>query len=218
MIALRLMWIFAPASPGDETRRALGNLDDRTIQAEEYPIDPRLRAIVAEDSATARIAFEGLYRDMYSGLLDFAFRYVRSADLAHDVVQDVFTSVWLRRVSWAPRAGVAAYLYGAVRNRAIAATAYHRTEAQRYVMVESPNANRQYAPDEQTIHQEESVRLREAIDALPDRQRDAILLHFGRELSVAEVARTLGVSHTAATNLIARGLSRLREFFESPEK
>lgn len=51
------------------------------------------------------------------------------------------------------------------------------------------------------------------LETLPDRQRAALLLRYGHDLSVAEVADMLGVKPETAKTHLARGLHRLREHF-----
>jgi RNA polymerase sigma-70 factor (ECF subfamily) len=47
--------------------------------------------------------------------------------------------------------------------------------------------------------------VRQALDALPERQRAAIVLRYVEEFSVTEVAEALEVGYQAAESLLARG-------------
>src|SRR5260221_9422481 len=64
-------------------------------------------------------AFETAFRAYYSELCAFAYRYLRSPALAEEAVHDVFARLWQMRGELQVRSGVKAYLYGAVRHRAI---------------------------------------------------------------------------------------------------
>src|SRR5688572_8158150 len=75
-----------------------------------------------------RPAFEALFREHYSALCEFAHRYVQSREAAEDLVQEVFLSVWTHRESLEIRDGLRAYLYGAVRNRALNSIEHRRVE------------------------------------------------------------------------------------------
>src|SRR5689334_12892134 len=70
-------------------------------------------------SAPSRVPFEELFKLHFSELRDFAFRYVRTEADAEEIVQDAFLAVWIKRHSIAPRSTMRAYLFGAVRNRAL---------------------------------------------------------------------------------------------------
>src|SRR5687767_7989299 len=64
-------------------------------------------------------AFEVLFREYHESLTRFAHSYVSDPEAAEGIVSDVFLAVWERRINWTPERGAAAYLFGAVRNRAL---------------------------------------------------------------------------------------------------
>ena len=53
--------------------------------------------------------------------------------------------------------------------------------------------------------------LREAIDALPEKERMTILLRYFKGMTQEQTARVLGVSQVQISRLERRGLKRLRE-------
>lgn len=61
------------------------------------------------------------------------------------------------------------------------------------------------------IEAERSKRVIAAIHALPERQRDAIILVHYQELSGAEAAKVLGISVDALESLLSRGRRSLKE-------
>ena len=67
------------------------------------------------------------------------------------------------------------------------------------------------APEERFI---EEIALREAIDALPDKERMTILLRYFKGLTQAQAARVLGVSQVQISRLEHRGMEKLRKSFE----
>ena len=68
------------------------------------------------------------------------------------------------------------------------------------------------APEESLV---ERIALREAIDALPEKERMTILLRYFKGLTQEQTARILGVSQVQISRLERRGLNRLRESFEA---
>lgn len=68
------------------------------------------------------------------------------------------------------------------------------------------------APEESLV---ERIALREAIDALPEKERMTILLRYFKGLTQEQTARLLGVSQVQISRLERRGLKRLRESFEA---
>lgn len=69
------------------------------------------------------------------------------------------------------------------------------------------------APEDALV---ERIALREAVDALPEKERMAILLRYFRGLTQERTARILGVSQVQVSRLERRGLDRLRRTFEVP--
>ncbi|MCA9185621.1 MAG: sigma-70 family RNA polymerase sigma factor [Pirellulaceae bacterium] len=65
-------------------------------------------------------------------------------------------------------------------------------------------------PSRRLLNNEDLWRLREAIDRLPEAQRQAVALHHLEGLSLAEVAARIDRSTTAVAGLVHRGLRTLR--------
>jgi RNA polymerase sigma factor (sigma-70 family) len=70
-------------------------------------------------AAGDRAAFEALFRLHYRPLCAFATGYVKDADQAEDIVQDLFFRLWLDRAKVTISTSVKAYLYASVRNRCL---------------------------------------------------------------------------------------------------
>ena len=66
------------------------------------------------------------------------------------------------------------------------------------------------APEEAMV---ERIALRQAVDALPEKERMTILLRYFKGLTQQQTARILGVSQVQISRLERRGLQRLRESF-----
>lgn len=60
----------------------------------------------------------------------------------------------------------------------------------------------------------EKIALREAIDALPEREKMTILLRFFKGLTQQQTARILNVSQVQVSRLERKGLTRLRELLQ----
>jgi RNA polymerase sigma-70 factor (ECF subfamily) len=79
------------------------------------------------------------------------------------------------------------------------------------VRLESWLADDRSTPSQQAIRHEQLLALAEALDALPDDQRQAVELHHLSGCSVAEVGARLGRSHASVAGLLRRGIKALRE-------
>ena len=68
----------------------------------------------------------------------------------------------------------------------------------------------QSSPSERAQQGEEALRLAEALEQLPEAQREALVLQHWQGLSLAEIGGHLGRSPEAVAGLIKRGLKQLR--------
>jgi RNA polymerase sigma-70 factor (ECF subfamily) len=67
------------------------------------------------------------------------------------------------------------------------------------------------APDQSLMARDELRRLREAIDSLPQRYRDVVVMRRIEDLSRAEVAQRLGINETTVSEYLAKGMYALAD-------
>jgi RNA polymerase sigma-70 factor (ECF subfamily) len=78
-------------------------------------------------------------------------------------------------------------------------------------------AAEQSSPSQRAERHERGVLLAEALAALPESQREAIILRHWHGLSLADVAHALDCSPAAVTGLLHRGLKNLRKHLQALE-
>lgn len=176
----------------------------------------RERALVARGRAGDVAAFEAIFRCYYQRLCQFAERSLRSPDAARDAVQDVFVAVWKHRDSCQGCDNLGVYLFTAVRNRVLKLLRHdgvvERARARLTLEQRSPGAgSAPESPDEEVAARELAAMVDRIVEQLPERSREAYLLHRRDGLSYAEIAAVMGVSTRTVENHIARALRGLRE-------
>jgi RNA polymerase sigma-70 factor (ECF subfamily) len=72
------------------------------------------------------------------------------------------------------------------------------------------------APDHEAARHEQAVRLAAALAALPEAEREALVLQHWHGLTVAQIGERLGRTPAAVGGLLKRGLKRLREQMADP--
>ena len=154
-------------------------------------------------------AFQALYLSQYRPLVGFANAYVHSFAQAEELVQDVFAAVWERRHTWEAPGGPVAYLFAAVRNRALHVLEHERIAGRIAHNVESDTAvpamgTGPLAPDSAVEYAELRRAVAKAIAQLPRRRRVALALRTAHGMSYAEIAEALGVSVNSAMLLVSR--------------
>ncbi|MFL5518912.1 MAG: RNA polymerase sigma-70 factor [Gemmatimonadales bacterium] len=164
-------------------------------------------------------ALDAVFRTYYAELGAFAHRYVRSRAHAEDLVHDVFAQIWAERERWQVRDSLKAYLYAAVRNRAISAL---RREIVERRWEDRVHASHQAAPThavnpgQARLERDDLVRVvRDVLAELPERCRMAVTLRWQRQLSYAEIAEAMGISVNTVEVYITRSCRAVRERYAS---
>lgn len=171
-------------------------------------MDARSPALPARDEQAAIL--ESLFREHYASLCSYAYRHLDSRAQAEEVVQDVFLAVWRLRRRRDLRGVTRAYLFKAVRNRAIdIARDQRRADASQHNLALHEDG-RDLAPDAELRRREIARAVRGAVDDLPDRCRDTFLLVRREGLSYREVAEVMGVSAKTVDAQLVRAVKLLR--------
>src|SRR5947208_14224448 len=175
------------------------------------PSDHDLMARTAQGDGRAFQTLAGRHARRAFGL---ARRILGSDALAEEIVQDALLRVWINAPRWRPEAAFRTWLYRIVVNLCL--NARRRTgdlplEAAEQVIDHGA------APDEQFGLDERDGRLAVAIDALPPRQRAAIVLTYQEGLSNTQVAQVLDISVSSVETSLVRARRALRTAFGSAQ-
>jgi RNA polymerase sigma-70 factor (ECF subfamily) len=165
--------------------------------------------LVARIRAGDEAAFRDLYLAHHDGLWRFAYTYVRSRDVAEELVQDVFLSLWGTRASWEVKTRARAWLFAAVRHLALNHLRHERVVAGAAGVESStmgtPPAGQQEAAEAQELDETIS----RAIAELPERRRIAMTLRWKEDMSPLEIAGVLGTTPEAVRVLLTRARADL---------
>jgi RNA polymerase sigma-70 factor, ECF subfamily len=159
-------------------------------------------AINRGDSA----AFEILYfrhRDWVAGL---AYRFTGDSDAALDVLQETFLYFLRKFPGFRLTANLKTFLYPAVRNLSIAV----RRKAARYQATPAELEQLEHAPAP-PIAGAEAGDLQTLLAALPEEQREVLLLRFVDGLSLAEIAEAMDIPLGTVKSRLHNALQTLRQ-------
>ena len=78
-------------------------------------------------------------------------------------------------------------------------------------------AAEQSSPSQKAQRNEQVLQLCEALDELPESQREAVQLHYWQDCTLAEIAEQMDRTPAAVAGLLKRGLRKLRELMQEPE-
>src|SRR5438477_4290948 len=171
--------------------------------------DTDLQLLAKYARQQAEDAFAELVRRHLDLVYSAALRQVRSPQLAEEIAQSVFTDLARNADSFAANTVLPAWLYQVTRRTATDAVRREARRQLREQIATEMNAVNATATD--WIHIEPI--LDEAMHALEDEDRAAVLLRYFENKSLREVGEALGASENAAQKRVSRAIERLREFF-----
>lgn len=181
------------------------------------------------------IPLASLVRDYHRQMVNFARTMVSSPTIAEEAVQEAWVQVIQSSDSFEGRSSVATWLFGIVKNTAsryrrrdsriraheVLATEEIDPLAGRMHPAGHPDAghwsvppSRRFIPEDQTVVEETVGFVRAALDALPPRQRQLVILRDLLGISAEEAAHTLELSAQAQRALLYRGRGNLRAELE----
>ena len=135
-------------------------------------------------------AYHELFRRFYNYLVVYAMRRVQRQDVAEDVVQEVFVSMWEGDKEFNSFVGLKAFLYNAVSNRCLDYLK-HQKVVEQYVAVALREGKEWEGMD--LVEEEMYRELHLAVQGLPERSRAVFELHLEGKKN-EEIARLLELS------------------------
>ncbi len=154
--------------------------------------------------------------ERHAGLLRrLAFNILADEQESEDVAQEAFIAAWRSREAWRPDAKFTTWLYRIAVNKAI-----DRYRASRAKPESDETINRltdaavdvQAAPDQHLNLERKDVskRLQQALDRLPGRQRQALMLFYFQDYDVAKIAAEMVTSEQSVRAFLKRGKQALK--------
>ena len=157
----------------------------------------------------ARARFTDLYDAHYRTVLGYVQRRVDSRATAQDLTEEVFLVAW-RKLGSIPSGPEAEYwLYGVARNTVSAhqRKARNRSRIFRRWLARTPPSPD--SPEELVVRSEAARTVLDALDRLPDRDRELIRLAYWEELPHSAIAGLLGLTRANVDVRLHRAIRRL---------
>ena len=169
--------------------------------------------LVAQAVAGDRQAFEALY-DRYSAtVFGVALKMLGDRELAEDAVQEIFWRVWRRLGSFDRSRAFAPWLFGIAHNygidelrrRKVRPTMVYEVD-DRPILSEIPD---EVDVGDAAVVAEQRQAVREALNQLPQEQREALVLAYFGGLTQQEIASRLGNPLGTVKTRMRLGLQKL---------
>ena len=150
-------------------------------------------------------------------LVNYLNRMVQHQAVAEELAQDAFLRVYRARATYEPTAKFTTWLFRIATHLALNSLRDRKHE-RGHLSLNEPREDRQplQVADERGNREQELLTesrldiVRQAVAALPEKQRAAVLMHKYEEMSYAQIAGVLGCSVSAVKSLLFRAYEALR--------
>jgi RNA polymerase sigma-70 factor, ECF subfamily len=166
-------------------------------------------------------AFDYLVQKYRRPLVSFMYRMARNAAAAEDLAQEVFLRVYRSRQTYEASAKFTTWLYRIATNLAVnhaRDTRHERPEVT--VSLDEPDeetgttldlADSTVTAEESLVRRERMLAIRAKVEALPERQKLAVIMHKYQQMDYKQIADVLKLSESATKSLLFRAYETLRE-------
>ena len=161
-------------------------------------------------SADDEKSFETIYNRYWEQLFGNAFKRIKNAESASEIVQDVFTELWIHRHERKVHSSPAAYLHTAVRYRTLNQIEKDGVRTRYRAQTEPEDTGSRNTTEEAIFLRELTGRLDKLISGLPPQCRKVFILSRYEYKNYREIAGELNISEKTVENHINRALQTLR--------
>ncbi len=174
--------------------------------------DHQLMAYVKKDS---KFHFRQLVARHLDRVWRVAFRVLEDTAEAEDVTQEVFVTLWQKRLEISEEKGqLASWLYKVAFNKALDV----KRSKTRHMHTDIDNEQLS-SPDPSNEHviaaKERKAHLLTQMQRLPESQMQVLLLYYFEDMPVKRISQELGTSEMSVRSLLKRGKKGLRKYYNA---
>jgi RNA polymerase sigma-70 factor (ECF subfamily) len=157
-----------------------------------------------------KATFESLFRSEFKGLCFFALQFTKDADMAREITQEAFISLWEKRASIDLSKPVKTYLSTTVRNKCLNWLRYNKKFNKGILDIEGLLSEKTYDQPDRLVEAEIRDRIGKAIDELPVKCREIFVLNRQENLKYQEIAIRLEISVKTVETQMSKALQHMR--------
>ncbi len=173
-----------------------------------HTIEEIFAGIADNDESAFKELFERYFQQLYATMLV----YTKNATDAEDIVQSIFLKVWERRGLLHKVDNPESWLFITARNEFLDRFRKLRSEEKYRRHLLTLFADSAASPEEFIIAAQREATVRKAIEALPEKQQQAILLSRRDGLTYDEIAVAMGIARTTVKEHISRALKSIKDY------
>ncbi|HVI09020.1 MAG TPA: sigma-70 family RNA polymerase sigma factor [Candidatus Binatia bacterium] len=197
--------------------RPAAGLQPAIAGAESYTDAEVMLRVKAGDQS----AFDYLVQKYRRPLVSFMYRMARNPTAAEDLAQEVFLRVYRSRQTYEASAKFTTWLYRIATNLAVNHARDTRHERPEVTLsLDEPDeetgttmdlADSTITAEESLLRRERMQAIRTKVEALPERQRLAVVMHKYQQMDYKQISEVLKLSESATKSLLFRAYETLRE-------
>ncbi len=154
-------------------------------------------------------AFEYVFKTYFKAICLFVQKYIAGEDKAKDIAQEVFITIWEKKLQFKNPQALKAYLYQTARNKSLN-DLKHENVKKEYKEKMEKNVSSEDFYQINYVETETWRQIVKGLDKLPPRAKEIILLHLDG-LSNKEIAEHLDISIYTVKNHKAAAYKTLKE-------
>jgi RNA polymerase sigma-70 factor, ECF subfamily len=154
-----------------------------------------------------------VYDTYHQQLFYFIYKYVRNAEVAEEITQDIFITLWQKRFELNIQTSLKSYLYAMAKNKSIDFIRKYFQE--KYQTVDLSNVSyAENSTDEQYHARELELIIAKGIETLPEKCKIIFNLSRNNQLSYKEISETLNISIKTVEAQMGIAIKRMKEFVD----
>ncbi len=154
-------------------------------------------------------AFNELFAQYGKRLYHFSLGYLKSAENAEEIVQEVFMKIWDNRLELSAQKSLESFLFTIARNGILNTIRKSKSE-QAYLNYVKIHPGKHVLLDEELNFNELEKAYHQAIEQLSPRRKEIFLLSREKAFSNAEIAEKMNISVKTVENQMTSAISEIK--------
>jgi len=150
-------------------------------------------------------------------VIHFLYRMVQDHGISEELAQEVFLRVYRSRATYEPTAKFTTWLFRIATHLALNSLRDNKNERMQERLDDDSSdmpvrqvSDSRPSVEQRMVYQAKLDEVRQAIGALPEKQRAAVLMHKYEEMEYSQIAKVLNCSESAVKSLLFRAYEALR--------
>lgn len=163
----------------------------------------------------SHIAFYELYTHYKKLLISFSLKYVKSQEIAEDILQDTFTHIWQNRKKLNPALSFRSYIYTIIKNKTLDRLSNVKKEIPFQNAILENTIDYNYQPEKQILDSELNEMLEKSLTLLTTQQRKVFEMSRNEQKSHKEIALELGITVPTVQQHVSDSLKKIRNYLST---